>query len=256
MNEADKIIKSHNIKRNIKPQQWFTMVYNYPDFTSYELIPDNDHCIMGEPANTPIMAKVTESRYVSKIINGQRYLCPKYFVPLKNVHNAYNAIDKANNNPEANPNKLLAYAYFALVLSMLIFSFRVTSGRSWLISVVVLFVTGIITGVFLMTLPNSITFILLWGLIITGLLIYFIYINVRKTEKAQSMVVLNILLWLITALIPAIYITVHEIMTKNDVYEKNGIAKDIVVYGDYFMIIAAMYFLTVQIKKWKGIAEG
>lgn len=286
MQRLDKIAESHNLKGNISPQQWLDLVYDYPDFARYKVVGKTQRYLnnvqydnyagytnpeysteMIEPAAAPVQLNDTINNTI-KIINNQEYVFPKYYVPLMQLKESYATIAKAYIHPELDTNLFFVYIYFALACSLLIFSFRVTSGKSWLIAGVTLGITAMLSGIFSLIVSSAMMYYIFWVVVTVIITIHFIGICMSQKVKGYTRVTLNIVLWLMPLLLPLIFYSIkyyYEIYEFEIVTSENIVAKKhhwITTWENYIMyinlafILLYMHFLTVQINKWKGIAEG
>jgi len=275
MKEFDKIAKSHNLHGNITPQQWFNLVYDYPDFTSSTIVGrnkeierwDNNQYERYDAVTTvePLYDSAHDTiSNIIKVIDGATRVYPKYYVPFEIIKESYSTISSAWVAPDIDGEALTVYFYFAIMLSLLIFAFRVTSGRSWLIAAISLGILSMLSGVFSLITSSGGAYLFFW-LIVTILLmaIYFGYALYNK-EKEHSAVVLNTILWLMPWVLPMIYMSIlslydHERYGINHVrtpferwLDENASG---MMYFNIALILVYMYFVTLSIKKWKGLAE-
>lgn len=286
--EFFKIANEHKLKSNIDPNKWVELVYNYPEFTKYISVGrtyrENDPLYnYYEGVNDNLdYAVETEYDYANesidtlsktiKVVNGQEYVYSKYYVPHNAIAKSYGKISSAYENPDVNFEFLLSFIYLSIGLSLLIFSFKVTSGKNWLIALVSLGVVGIITGIFSVISSSSVTFPVIYILLFLGLLLHFIIILKSKTDKGITGITLNQILWIMPAILPTLYFIALEIIKEtsgyNDFnYYTSGEKKDFPQvdwmndhFPDIFSLNILFIFLfllvfSIQIKKWKGIAE-
>jgi hypothetical protein len=275
MTEFEKIAKGHNLKSNISPKQWLNLVYDYPDYTTYTTVGK----IESYPSDTGYEYDdydYTQTQYIDpvthndidtlsndiKVISGRKYIYPKNYVPLLQLNKSYDRISKSWEDPDIDSDVCLFYLYFGFSLSMAVFSFRVTAGRAWLIALVSLGIAGMLTGV-LSFASSGDAFAIIWLALTAGLAIYFVSVCITKSAKGISAIVLNAFLWMAVWFIPLLYLvllysTRPNYPSKEDpgaLYEWLRYNNDFVMYGNFIFIIAYMYFLTIAIKNWKGIAE-
>jgi len=283
MAELDKIAKGHNAKGNITPKKWAELVYNYPDYTDYVTVGKIDQYIPNPSDDmayyeydtdyttiAPAQAQETFTDTISntyKYINGQEHVFPKYYVPLKQLSTSYNVMSTAWSKPLINFELLLFYIYYGLVLSLAVFSFRVTSGRNWLITLVAIGVMGILTGIFSLIVHAESFFSFIWMVIIIAMLIYYISTCRAKTSKGLSAIALTGLLWLA----PWFMLLLHNMICDFIYWKYTGydypipertpleswiIRNSIAIWtANIFIVFTYMFFLSRSIKKWKGIAE-
>lgn len=286
------IATGHNLKSNITTEQWMDLVYDYPEFINYKVVGnDNFSPVYGYNSNyiydeyndeyNYIKNPIDLSMNIREIVKKDTIYYPKYYVPLSQLKSAYSKMSKAWVNPEADTKLLIGLLYFALGLSVLIFSFRVTSGRSWLIAAVsggiLVVITALISVIISETLGrqrlllrNEHLFIAIWAVLTIILLIYYC-IALRKKSKGILGIVLNLLLWLLPFLLPIIYNVSHKLAASLNIdYIKDEgyvlVEHPLYIWLDQYMgimflvnlvlVIPFMYYFTISIKKWKGIAEG
>ncbi|MFP9098410.1 hypothetical protein ACLI09_05090 [Flavobacterium sp. RHBU_24] len=218
-----------------------------------------------------------------RTIDSTIYVFPKYYVPFSQLEESYTILSEAWVNPDADIYMVILYGCFCVALSLIVFSFRVTSGRNWLIALVAYGLASLVTGIFCLIIGNShilgyhssfirnYLYFMLWLVIVTVLLIYFF---TKKDKKGISGVVVNVLLWLTPAVLPVIILLVTE--WYDDWYDRyyNSFVKPeamaepknaifVFIYdnpGYIFLLclgafIVYMYFFTNSIRKWKGLAE-
>jgi hypothetical protein len=290
MNEFDRIAKEHQAVSNMTPAKWLELVYDHPNFEKYITVGrmpfyiDTDDHIPYDPEEVtfPIdemavnPAKDTLSNTI-KVERGTTYIYPKYYVPLRQIDNAYTAISRAWSDPDADEVVILTCIYFGLMLSLLIFSFRVTSGRSWLIAIVAFGVSALVIAIINFFLFKMILrefdigrydeelYFAIWLVIVLALLAYFL--SSMHTRK-WSDVILNIVLWLMPWVIPVIAMLLDAYFSETAVYINEvrvtpRSTLEVLVY-DYpeaclaisvVIYVVFMYFFTMRIKKWRGIAE-
>lgn len=271
MTELDKIAKEHNLKSNITPQKWFSLMYDGADFTNYATIGEIEsyplnhgyNYAMGEyPANNH---GVDNKWFQIKSINGTDIVFAKYYVPTLQINNAYEKISKSWANPTIDEDAGLFYLFFSFTLSLAIFSFRVTSGRQWLIAFVALGVTGMLSGIFTLITSGGEAYFMIWLFIVMALLIWFIIICTGKKGKGISGIIVNNLLWLGLWALPMLYFTIvyawrhsyYSTATMEPEPVKDWIKNNnvLLMYCNFAFVVVYMYFFTKAIKKWKGIAE-
>lgn len=288
------IADEHQLKSNITPQQWLELVYDYPDFKNEKIVGNNDF--------SPVYRFEAENNYngdeydndyngsegiidlsinIRKIYKNDTTYYPRYYVPMSQLKTAYGKMSKAYYNPDANLNVLGTLLYFALFISMLLFSFRVTSVRNWIIAGVSGGVMVVATALLTLAISNNrygrdliirneYLFIAFWAIIVSVLLGYY-GILLQKKHKSISGIIVNVLLWLLPALLPVIYSILHEIAESfNTTIQRNNeyITMEhplyswlnkyfgLMVFLNLLLVVVYMYFFTISIKRWKGIAEG
>lgn len=258
------IAKQHHLKSNLTPEKWLELVYDYPSFSSYEIIGNQYRDKSADAATYPVDTYPTEE---SAVVENQN-VYSEYYVPFNPLKNSYEKISNAWDNPTVEIQFLISFLYLGLGLSLFVFSFKVTSGKNWLIAMVSLGLIGIILGVF-SAFVGGYTFVVCYFLILVGLLVNFFFVINSKTSKGISGITLNQIIWLLPSVLPVLYFVVLDTMKHSsryyDSYSKEldypaitwltEHASELIVANIGFVIIV-LYFFSALIKKWKGIAEG
>lgn len=291
MTDFQTIAKSHQGKSNITPEKWLSLIYNAPEFTQYITIGREDKYPYSQSENyeeytdivTPEPVQVKEKldtlSFSVKYIDGIEYVYPKYYVPMRQMVDAYNVISQAWSSPEASDIALVITLCFGFGVSLLILSFRVTSGRSWLFAAISLgiaaMVTGILNVIYLTTRSYSETnsvfedfsYFVLWLIITAALTAYFFSI---KTHKGNSGIIVNILLWLYPFVLPFIGFIIAESLrraAKFDELRKVRITpvspfEDFVLHMPQYYIAACLLIFTFlmypflkSVRKWRGLPD-
>lgn len=285
--EFFKLSKEHNLVSNITPEKWTELIYDYPEFTKYITVGrthaendpiynyydgvNNDYDYAVEAVD-PDNATIDTLSKTIKIVNGQEYVYSKYYVPYNALAKSYGKISNAYENPEVDFDFILSFLYLSIGLSLCVFSFKVTSGRNWLIAFVSLGVFGIIAGIFSVIIGGSATFPIIYLLLFLALLLHFIVILKTRQSKGISGITLNQMLWIMPALLPTLYFLAYEIIKETSgynayVYIAGSHRKEFpqVEWMDHhfhdaislniLFVFVFLLLLSVQIKKWKGIAE-
>lgn len=295
MKEFDKIAKEHGAKGNIKPEKWLDITYKAPDFSDYITVGriprygrDDSSSRFGHNDSYRTETVMVDTTFVGgynvseidtisndiKVIDNRTMVFPKFYVPLKQMEDSYSDISRAYTSPHVDTGFLLGVLYFALCFSLVIFSFRVTSGRDWIIALLAFGVTALITGIFQISVTSTIGYayrvhyqdnfyFMLWLLIVAVLLILFLR---QKSTKGRSAIFLNIVLWLCPWVIVSLFAIIKDFMYVDDP-EGNTVWKlsptgqwiddnfDLIMFTNILVIIIFMLFMTKAIRRWKGIAE-
>ena len=272
------IANEHHLKANIDANKWYELINDYPTFENYKLIGDDDQ---GDPYYVDNFENTrfdSVNKYIKEVTKDVTLEYYKYYVPESYLNYNYDKIAQSWTNPKFCFETLLISLYVGLGLSLLVFSFRVTSGRNWLISLVGLAILNIIFGIFAAISRVDLLYPVM--VLAIGLLsiIYFFIVLVRNKSKSSSALFLNAMLWILPALLPIIYFIIYERLSDmsyaySDLTALNGsmsyttnpyyIAKNqmeeftpIFLYLNLGFTILMMLFLSFKIKKWRGLAEG
>jgi hypothetical protein len=135
------LIREHNLATNLTLDKWFDIVYKAPEFDEFLYIqPYLKEYETDESYNNSYV-------YATKVGNEERKYS-KYFIQQDVLKEKYDTVSEAHTDSFFNIEMILGFLYGAFGLSILIFSFRVTSGKSWLIAVVTTGVINIVYGIF------------------------------------------------------------------------------------------------------------
>lgn len=260
-----KIAEEHKLKANITAEQWLTLINDYPDFINFRLIGKSD---LGESIY-PEKYKETPFDSINKFnkLEGSEFFeYYKNYVPEEKLSDSYSEVADAWESPNFNWYTLLIPLYFGIGLSLLIFSFRVTSGKNWLIALVSVGILNMLVGIFTLVTGEEITYPVVILLVIVGLIFYFMAKTAQKEDKGISGIVINILVWSLPAFIPLIYLTVSMYYNKyfhTDVYNNKQYQTAVAIeeflpymfYINLFFVVFVMLLLSIKLKKWRGLAE-
>lgn len=286
------MVKEHRLKSNIDADQWFKLVYTAPDFVQKRIIAlrEKDYYNNGnynydyeneyETYAVAVEEVNGERRLDSineylKVIGKDEYVFYKTYIPGDQLEYNYNKIAETYTSPAASIELLLAFLYLGVALSVLLFSFKVTSGRRWLIALISMAVLNILLGI-MTAIFNIETFYLIALLVVFLLLFtYFIIVIMRKTTNGISGITLNGTLWILPGFLPITYQLLIEFLRHiygyydyNSYnynvgfdYDKYPLLKFLKDNGENMLwfnlvfIVLAMLFFSVQIKKWKALAD-
>ncbi len=263
MNDYLKIVDEHKLATNLTTDIWFSSVYkNYPTFVDYLFIKpyfDEVEKYYGQNKGVEYPTNYSTGNYDSKY--------SKYYVQQDILKENYDLVSNSFTNNLVDKNLILSLLYVAFGLSLAIFSFRVTSGKNWLIAVVTLGILNIVFGVFSViasiTAITSILYPFLCLLAIFAFCIYFFWKYLKFKDKGKSSIALNILLWTFAMFIPIVYLTIMNYINFYNNYSTTGSEKYTWMENNTFNMflinfiisIIIMFFLSGLIRKWKGIAE-
>lgn len=290
LNQFLKILDSHNLESNISGEEWFQKVYDFPEFTNYYKIGKRinaedyyieDYYDEEVIADTTAVQAVIESAssnieydpksFDFKLKNGVKNYYYKYYVNSKHMEDAYDTISRAWTSPTIDFQYLTLFFHIVFGFSFLFFSFRFTSGRSWLISLLTTITLGILIGaVFSLRLEHSTRLSVMIGIILF-FIVYFAVIVWKSRTKKISAVILNLGIWHFQFLPILVYYLIIEIMKLTQNYYKVSYDQRNATHfpeieflesfvGNFLGInlilsIIFMFILSKSIRKWKGIAE-
>ena len=276
------IANEHQLKSNISAEKWLELIYDYPGFGNYKVIGSSERNLLYEYGFNQNEVEfdgeeVIESRDTTttsiKSVNGQQYVYSKYYVSHKSLYRFYSKIAEVWQNPLINWNVLMVVLYLSFAFSLMVFSFKVTSARNWLIALIAFGVIQIIFGIGTVFFSYSLTYPILFLIYFVALCVYFTIIYIQKRGKRLSGIILNQMLWLVPSILPIIYVIAMDIAKNSSGYyerydvktgkiieefpkiewfEDNSIG---LIHLNLIVLVFALFLLSRVIKKWRGIPE-
>jgi hypothetical protein len=259
MQDYFKLIKEHKLSTNLTPEKWFDLTYHYPDFMGYENI--GRYKYSNEYAYAvAVPASVEEASIDQKT---------KYYLPQNILKDKYEQILKAWEDPIIDLELLRVLLYVGVGFSLLLFSFKVTSGRSFIIAMVSIGVLWMLLGIISILSSSGTLFLIFMLVLISVFAIYFFTIVSKNKGKKISGIVLNLLLWTFGGFFPAVYALLLQIFDNSEQVVIAGETKytntplhnwldanlQLFTWINVILIIAFVFLMTIYIKKWKGTAE-
>ena len=254
-----KLIREHNLATNLTLDKWFQAVYKAPEFDEFLYIqPYLKEYETDESYNNSYV-------YATKVGNEERKYS-KYFIQQDVLKEKYDTVSEAHTDSFFNIEMILGFLYGAFGLSILIFSFRVTSGKSWLIAVVTTGVINIVYGIFtaITGVGNMYAYLILFTIL--GIIFYFFLIYFNKKNLQLSRIALNLFLWSFIGIIPLIYFIIQEHYASSYDYRigynytspEYQWMRDHTIHMfsiNFILAILTLFFLSKIIRNWKGISE-
>lgn len=251
------LIREHDLATNLNMDKWFEIVYKAPEFDEFLYI--QPYLKQYETDNS-----YNSYDYATKIGNGERKYS-KYFVQQDVLKDKYDMVSEAHTDSFFKIEMILGFLYGAFGLSILIFSFRVTTGKSWLIAVVTTGVINIVYGILTAITGVGDMYAYLILFTILGIIFYFFLIYFNKKNLQLSRIALNLFLWSFIGIIPLIYFLIQEHYLRGEHrYNYNYTSpeyewmKDHVFHMfclNFILSILTLFFLSKVIRTWKGISE-
>ena len=253
------LIREHDLATNLTLDKWFEIVYKAPEFDEFLYIqPYLKEYETDESYNNSYV-------YATKVGNEERKYS-KYFIQQDVLKEKYDTVSEAHTDSFFNIEMILGFLYGAFGLSILIFSFRVTSGKSWLIAVVTTGVINIVYGIFtaITGVGNMYAYLILFTIL--GIIFYFFLIYFNKKNLQLSRIALNLFLWSFIGIIPLIYFIIQEHYASSYDYRigynytspEYQWMRDHTIHMfslNFIFAILTLFFLSKIIRNWKGISE-
>lgn len=265
------IAKDHNLKANIDENQWLELVYDYPKFEKYKNIGSEEFEVSYDYDNQNVRSKIDSTEQYYKTVNKTVYLYNRYYVPEAALKHSYETISNSWTKPSASFETLLISLFVSIGLSLLFFSFRVSSGRNWLIAVVVMGVLNIIIGIISAFSSSEFIYFTAIGVLFIVMLVYFLIIIHNNKGKGISGITVNMMLWILPFFGPIVYALVLKI--AKEVSNYGFIADPILreqtypfitflkkydyelMWVNLAFIFIMMLLFSIKIKQWRGVAE-
>ena len=253
------LIREHDLATNLTLDKWFEIVYKAPEFDEFLYIqPYLKEYETDESYNNSYV-------YATKVGNEERKYS-KYFIQQDVLKEKYDTVSEAHTDSFFNIEMILGFLYGAFGLSILIFSFRVTSGKSWLIAVVTTGFFSIVYGIFtaITGVGNMYAYLILFTIL--GIIFYFFLIYYNKKNLQLSRIALNLFLWSFIGIIPLIYFIIQEHYASSYDYRigynytspEYQWMRDHTIHMfsiNFILAILTLFFLSKIIRNWKGISE-
>lgn len=286
MNEFCELAKKHDLPIKISPELWMKRVYNPPYFEVNKAMLIGSRVDEEDPyyeySNSPNYYKGydpdRELYYVNNYYSDTLMVGTEaeadffykstiaYSLPLRQLQSGYNQVRESYASNEELRNIALVCICAALILSVFIFSCRMTSGRSWLIGFVL---SGVLLfAVILMMIIMSelggmhdkvwvMLFTLFWIVLFLAIIVYLTGKIMNKKNKGRSRPLVNIMLWLLPCIIPLSYafcIAFYENISGN-YYSPTNDAVSIMFWINIPVVAITMYFIALLLRKWKSLPE-
>lgn len=254
------LIREHKLATNLDENKWFEIVYNAPEFTDYLRI-------------QPYLKEHEADNYNSYnykrngLANYDDNSYSKYYIQQDILKDKYDTVSEAHTAVFVEIELLLGFLYGALGLSLLILSFRVTSGKSWLIAIVVVGIINLILGIITAVSGNGILYLYLILATILTFIFYFFLIYFNKKSLKLSRIALNIVLWSFSTVIPIIYFLIIDYIKPDYYIDSDYKYYETPIYDwlrdhhlhiisiNFIISVIILFFLSKVIRNWKGIAE-
>ena len=254
MSDYFKLVEEHRLSRNISAQKWFELTYNYPDFVKYERIGRRSNTAMS-PSEPPIA------------YNNDEYSV--YYLPHNALVKGYTKMCQAWASPIIETNTIYITLYITLVLALLIFSFKVTNGRSWLFAFVGMGILWILVGILSAITGSGTTFLSVFMVVCFAVRVFVSVTIAAIKGKGHSALFLNLMLWSLPGLLPLLYSLLMQYYDQSNGEMINGIyvytnsaeytwlddRSETFAIINIALVILAMFPLTFMIRRWKSLAE-
>lgn len=233
-----KLCDKHNISYQLEVDDWFKWVYNPPYFPVNYLIFHKYYY----PGQYP-----TPNLSDASVIQASLQLNPKgYFVEVSKLQNILQSTQRAYDYSfELAP--FLGFLYAALFMSIMIFTFRATARRTWMIALIgsalICLIIGALTAV--LAFGGGKDGILYFYLLVILSFILIHFISIRKTVSGVS------LIWFVWSL-PYAFVILLGLLENN--FDKD-------YFQTYFLVCLFIYLMTLRFflvprfRAWQAMPE-
>lgn len=287
----DEILKKNGLSSNLEPEVWLDLIWNPPFFqlTNYNQISKEKGYQYDELKNRMIhtydaLTKIHyildtnySKSYTDTINSGltgriERFFTVPYnYIDYAQLVTGYEKVIHAHHAQDDIRRFILIALFTSLILSIFVFSFRVTKGRIWLLSLMItsaLIIATVILGILFEEVLSpselqlfSIIFAI-WGSLFLLFFALFAIKVWKKKPKGKSAFYLNPLLWLLPYIFPSIYFFYvlyqedkYNTLYNTHTYYEPVIEAESMVWISVAIVFAAMWFLTQWVKRWKSLPE-
>nr|WP_185150607.1 hypothetical protein [Elizabethkingia bruuniana] len=219
------LVKSVKLKTNLTPERLLTLNY-HPEsgYMEYQLI-------------NPMYPRDIEASVVSA--TGEKTYS-NFYVEQALLKSNFATLKEAHSRPIIEKELVVFIFYFSLVLSFLIFAFRTTSGRNWLIALVSLGILNIVFGLF-NAITGGETYMVMMLLTFGVIVAYLCSVFVNSKVKAHSGIFVCMFLFTFMWFIPAFCFLADQ---------KNwfDIDKTAMFGYNFILVVISFFFLSKYIK--------
>lgn len=283
MKDFEQLQRKHNMPVNITPENWFKRIYNPPFFpvkkstmiSNYQPSRFNDYyksyaeevVIATEPDIATVADTIAYSLSTTEPDPDDIPVGSLPYLQHEELSSGYQQIIYSYIDRSDMKWFVLISFCISLIMAVLVFSFRVTSGRAWLIALVstgvlifavILFAVGLGKSLDWRHEEIIIIFITLFWITLFVILFSKIIIKVNnKSHKGRSNIYINVMLWLLPCLIPLAYLTVitHARLSQTNYYKPEEQDVMCMFWINIPIAILSIWALSALIRRWKSIAE-
>ncbi len=263
MTEFEKLRIKHHLLSDISPEKWLDRIYNPPFFPV-----DGSTAIMNREDDADQYTSIwfdgiaSEEQVVDPQVHTSEVLP---YLPYRNLESGYNQVLRCYDFGETFRTIILISLCAAIFVSCLIFSFRFSKGKFWLISFIatgiLIFITILLAVTFHEFLDwNSemvVLFILSVWIALFVILLTKVILKVNsKSHKGRSETYLNLLVWMAPCIIP---LSFFFYLVCVDLSDRSYYHKDDEIVAMFWInipvVILGMWFFAVLIRKWKSLGD-
>lgn len=244
------LVQKHKIPTNLTVDTWFNRIYHPPFFA------------------------VDTNSFIHNSSSSSYYYNNSYYYPSSsepyldeyNLRRGYQKIQDSYEDYEFVRILTLICLCISLVVSILIFSCRVTTIRKWLQAIVLVGVLQLLISFItvLMSLNShsealfALSMFGTWVVLFIAILIYGINKINNNENKGKSNILINIFIWLIPCLIPLLFFIIHlfEFFDYDYRYGRHFEENvELMFWINIPVTVIFMLFASLFIRKWKGLPD-
>lgn len=252
MEDYLELIKKHEAHTNLTADTWFDRIYHPPFFAI-----DSNSLIASRSISSSSYYYDDDTYYTGENTP---------YVNEYNLKHGYEKIKDSYTDTEVVRIITLISLCISLVISILIFSCRVTTIRKWLQAIVcvgvlqllISFVTVLIAinnhseSLYALCMLGS------WIVLFIAILVYGINKINNKENKGRSNILINIFIWLIPCIIPLLFFIIHffEFFDYDYRYGRHFEENiELMFWINIPVTVISMLFASLFIRKWKGLPD-
>ncbi|MCT4206192.1 hypothetical protein HZP44_15205 [Elizabethkingia anophelis] len=226
------LVKSVKLKTNLTPERLLALNY-HPEsgYMEYQLI----NPMYPRDEETAVRNATGEKSYSN------------FYVEQGLLRSNFETLKEAHNRPIIETEFAIFIFYFSLMLSFLIFAFRTTSGRSWLIALVALGILNIVFGLF-NAITGGETYMIMMLLTFGVIVAYLCSVFVNSKVKAYSGIFVCMFLFTFIWFVPVFCLLADQkdwfYINKTEMFGYN-----------FILVVISFFFLSKYIKRWRALPE-
>lgn len=283
MKDFEQLQQKHNMPVNITPENWFKRIYNPPFFpvkkstmiSNYQPSSFNDYnnsyieevAAVAEPDIAVTADSMAHSLSILALESDNFSAGSLPYLQYEELSSGYQQVIYSYVDRSEIEIFILICFCISLIMATFVFSFRITSGKSWLIALVstgiLIFIVILLAVGLVKSLDREYEEIIIilvgsfWIILFVALLSKIIIKIKSKSHKGYSNIYLNVMLWLLPCLIPLAYLIFVAYLRLSDMNNYRFEEQEVmcIFWINIPIVILSMWGLSALIRRWKSIAE-
>lgn len=255
----------HNLTTNLTKDQWMDLVYNP---SKYPVGDFNLICSYNYKSRDSVFGYYYSGRPVNT----------EYFVSYDELQSGYSKILDAYVDKGGTLARCMVAICLALSISLFVFSFRATTGKSWLIALIsiglILFINGIVSFSVAAPFGSNLTVPLFYIFVLLAIfsceMVAVLRKNGARKAKGKSDIYINHLIWFVPAvpalIFTAVYLIGHDQYSYVDSEYKNKALYETYLFMNQYIMeliwanicltfVSMWFFIGLILRKWKSLPE-